>query len=70
VTMEVLPTDDPRSYHVSSAAIKKAWGFVPEHSIEDASRDLVDAFKAGKLPDAMSNPMYYNIKRMQDLRLK
>jgi nucleoside-diphosphate-sugar epimerase len=70
VTMEVLPTDDPRSYHVSSEAIKKAWGFAPEHSIEDASRDLLEAFKAGKLPDAMSNPMYYNIKRMQELKLK
>jgi nucleoside-diphosphate-sugar epimerase len=70
VTMEVMPTDDPRSYHVSSVAIKKAWGFAPEHSIEDASRDLVNAFKAGKLPDAMSNPMYYNIKRMQELSLK
>ena len=70
VAMEVVPTDDPRSYHVSSAAIKKAWGFAPEHSIEDASRDLRDAFAAGKLPDAMSNPMYYNIKRMQELKLK
>lgn len=70
VAMEVVPTDDPRSYHVSSEAIRKAWGFTPEHSIEDASRDLVNAFKAGKLPDAMSNPMYFNIKRMQELKLK
>jgi hypothetical protein len=30
----------------------------------------MNAFKAGKLPDAMSNPMYYNIKRMQELKLK
>ncbi len=51
VTMEYVPTDDPRSYHVSSERIKKAWNFVPTHTIQDAVRDLVGAFRAGKLPD-------------------
>ncbi|MFZ1989358.1 MAG: NAD-dependent epimerase/dehydratase family protein [Alphaproteobacteria bacterium] len=70
VQMDVVPTDDPRSYHVSSDRIRKAWDFVPVKTIEDAVRDLVAAFKAGKLPNAMSNPMYYNIRRMQELKLK
>lgn len=70
VAMEHVPTDDPRSYHVSSARIKKLWGFTPAHSIEDAVRELVHAFQAGTLTDTMKNPMYYNIKRMQELHLK
>lgn len=70
VKMEVVATDDPRSYHVSSEKIRSEWGFVPEHSIEDAVRDLVRAFKEGKLSNPMSNPMYFNIKRMQELELK
>lgn len=70
VTMERVPTDDPRSYHVSSERIKKAWNFTPASTIEDAVRGLVNAFKAGKLKDPMKNPMYYNIKRMQELHLK
>lgn len=70
VAMEYVPTDDPRSYHVSSGLIRKAWDFTPAHSIEDAVRGLVEAFKSGKLRDPMKNPMYYNIKRMQELQLK
>lgn len=59
------PTDDLRSYHISSEKIRNELGFVPKRSIEDAVRDLVAAFKAGKLPDAMSDPKYFNIKTMQ-----
>lgn len=70
VEMEIAPTDDPRSYHVSSEKIRRAWGFVPSRTIEDAVRDLVAAFAAGKLPDAMTDPMYYNIRRMRELNLR
>lgn len=69
VSMDVVPTDDPRSYHVSSERIREAWGFEATHSIEYAARELVEAFKDGRLKDPMNNPMYYNIKRMQDLKL-
>ncbi len=64
------PTDDKRSYQVSSDKIKNELGFVPQHSIEDAVRDLCSAFKAGKLPDPISDKRYYNIKTMQMLEIK
>ena len=70
VSMEYVPTDDPRSYHVSSERIKKAWNFTHSNTIEDAVRGLVESFKSGRLKDPMKNPMYYNIKRMQELHLK
>ena len=70
VTLEVVPTDDPRSYHVSSARIRAELGFEPKRSIEDAVRDLVAAFRDNRLPEAMSHPRYYNIKTMQAIDLR
>ncbi len=64
------PTDDNRSYHVSSEKIKRELGFVAQHSVEDAVRDLVAAFQAGKIPNPMTDNRYYNIKTMQHLKLK
>lgn len=69
VGLEVVATDDNRSYHVSSEKIRRELGFTPEHTIEDAVRGLVEAFRTGKLPDAMNDPIYYNIRRMQELKL-
>ncbi len=69
VAVEVLPTDDPRSYHVSSALIQRELGFQPKHTVEEAVRDLVKAFKDGKLPNAMTDKRYYNIKTMQSIKL-
>ena len=70
VGIEVVPTDDNRSYHVCSDKIREELGFAPTHSVEDAVRDLVAAFAAGKLPDSMTDPRYYNIKTMQLVGLK
>lgn len=62
-------TDDLRSYHISSKKIERDLGFVPRHTIEDAVRDLVTAFKAGLVPDPMDDIHYYNIKMMQSIHL-
>jgi len=70
VDIVVTPTDDNRSYRVSSEKIKKELGFVPQFTIEDAVRDLVEAFEAGKIPDSMTDIIYSNIKTMQDINLK
>jgi nucleoside-diphosphate-sugar epimerase len=69
VAVEVTPTDDLRSYHISSARIAAELGFRPKHTIEDAVRDLTQAFARGDLPDSMSDPKYFNIKKMQQLHL-
>ena len=58
-------SDDKRSYRVDSSKIKRELGFSATHSVEDAIRDLQVAFAAGKVPDALTNPSYYNIKMMQ-----
>jgi len=60
------PTNDLRSYHISSEKIKKELGWAPQRTVRDAIRDLVAAFKAGKVPNALSDPRYFNIKTMQN----
>lgn len=70
VEIEVTPSDDNRSYHVSSDKMRRELKFEPKRTIADAVRGLMDAFKGGKIEDPMNNPLYYNIKRMQDINLK
>ncbi len=62
-------TNDTRSYHISSEKIRRRLGFIAKRTIEDAVVDLVSAFKAGKIPDSMTDIRYYNIKTMQAVDL-
>jgi nucleoside-diphosphate-sugar epimerase len=70
IEIETLPTDDNRSYHVSSEKIKKTLNFTPKHTIKDAIKDLKKAFEEKKLPDSLENSKYFNIKKMQEIKLK
>jgi len=63
-------TDDNRSYHISSEYIKKEIGFEPKHTIEDAVKDLKDAFDQGKIENPFENEKYFNVKLMQNIHLK
>ena len=69
VELCTTPTDDNRSYHISSEKIKKHLGFTARYTIRQAVEDLVQAFKAGDLPDSLENELYFNIRRMQSLKL-
>ena len=70
IEIVTTPTNDNRSYHVSSAKIKRELGFEAKHTIEEAVKDLQDAFKAGKIPNPMDDIRYYNIKTMKAIKLK
>jgi nucleoside-diphosphate-sugar epimerase len=70
VEIVTAPTDDNRSYHISSEKIKHELGFVPKHAIKDAVQDLVAAFRAGKIPNPMTDIRYYNVKTMLAKQLK
>jgi len=70
VEIVTTPSDDLRSYHISSEKIKRVLGFVPNHTIENAVHDLVTAFNCGKLANPMTDIRYYNIKTMQAIDLK
>jgi nucleoside-diphosphate-sugar epimerase len=70
VKLITTPTNDNRSYHVSSEKIARVLGFKAKRTIQDAARDLKNAFEKGLLPDSLTNQMYFNIKRMQNVELK
>jgi nucleoside-diphosphate-sugar epimerase len=70
VRITTVPTDDHRSYHVSSERIRRELGFVAMRSVEDAVRDLRKAFAENRIPDPLTDDRYYNIRRMQRLKLQ
>jgi len=69
VKLVTTPTDDNRSYHICSEKIYNELGFRASHTIRDAVVDLVQAFEADRLPDSLNDEMYFNIRRMQSLKL-
>lgn len=70
IPITTTPTNDNRSYHVSSRKIKEELGFEPKHTIQEAILDLKKAFEAGKLPNSFDDISYYNVKLMQAIKLK
>ena len=70
VKLVKVPSNDNRSYHISSGKIFKKLGFTPRYSVDDAIRELKLAFSKGKLKNSLSNQYYFNIRRMQSLNLK
>ena len=69
VRMVTLPTEDNRSYHISSKKIYDELGFKATRTIRDAVIDIKNAFDQGKLPNSLNDERYFNIKRMQSLNL-
>lgn len=69
VKLVTEPTNDNRSYHISSDKITNELGFTTQYSIKEAVEDLCAAFDDGHLPDAMTASRYFNIKKMQEINL-
>lgn len=70
VNIVTTPSDDHRSYHVSSDKIKRELGFEAKHTLEDAVSDLLAAFKAGKISNSFEDDKFFNIKTMQKINLE
>ena len=69
VSLITTPTNDNRSYHISSEKINEAINFKTKHSIEDAVLGLKNAFEEKKLIDPLENKLYFNIKTMQSIKM-
>lgn len=59
----VTPSNDPRSYRLSSKKLL-ATGFTPKFTVADAVNDIIAAVRDGRLKD---EDVYYNIKTMKKL---
>ena len=69
VTLKTIPTNDNRSYHISSKKIKDVLGFDNNFTISSAVQDLVDGFKNKLFTDSLHNEKYFNIKTMNKIKL-
>jgi nucleoside-diphosphate-sugar epimerase len=58
------PTEDRRSYAISGALIKHDLGWPPVHSIKSAIATLIGALLDGRVPNAMTSDVYYNVRRI------
>jgi nucleoside-diphosphate-sugar epimerase len=67
VEIVTSPTDDIRSYHINSDKIRRVLGYQPRHTIEDAVRELCQAFRSGKLPNSFDDDAYFNVRRLKRL---
>ena len=63
--LKVTETNDPRSYMVNSDKIRRVLGFTPDYTIDEAIYELRIALLDGRLPNALTDPIYYNIQQMQ-----
>ncbi|MCG3175106.1 MAG: GDP-L-fucose synthase [Candidatus Omnitrophica bacterium] len=61
-----IPTDDKRSYHISSERIRRELGYVASRPIGEAVRALAAAFRSGLVKDALDNPLYYNARALKE----
>jgi len=65
IEVETTPSNDLRSYHVSSEKIKRELGWTPKRTVEDAIVGLCRAFKDGKIPNSLTDTNYVNVKTVQ-----
>jgi nucleoside-diphosphate-sugar epimerase len=70
IKIKITETNDNRSYHISSQKIKSFLGFEAKFNIEQAIIDLKEAFKNNKLKNTLRNIEYFNIKKMQSIKLE
>ena len=65
IRIETSPSNDLRSYHVSSKKIARVLGFRLRRTIQGAVRDLCHAFKAGRFPNSLTDDRYYNVRALK-----
>jgi len=63
VEIVVTPSNDPRSYRLSSKKLTDT-GFAPKYCVEDAIKEVISVFRAGRLK---MEDRYFNIKTMKAL---
>ena len=65
-----VPSNDNRSYHISSSKIHDLLGFKNNFTIIDAIKDLKFAFEKKIIINSFEDINFFNIKKMQNINLK
>lgn len=64
------PTNDKRSYSLCSDKIRNVVGFAPKYHLEDAVKELKEAYRDGRIVNPLTNPRYYNVQWLKQIGLK
>jgi len=70
IQIEKTSSDDNRSYHINSDKIFEKLKFKPKYSIEHAVKELCNKFKNDLIKDSFEDDIYFNVKRLQRLKIK
>ena len=62
-------SNDNRSYHINSDKIFQVLEYRATKSVEDAVKELCLKFREKVFRNPLENDLYYNIKRMKNLRV-
>jgi nucleoside-diphosphate-sugar epimerase len=62
--IDTVPTDDPRSYHLSADLACRELGFEPQHDLVTAVRELREAYGSGRVSDSRAD-VYRNVAWMK-----
>jgi nucleoside-diphosphate-sugar epimerase len=68
IPIVTTPSNDTRSYRITSSKVSAKLGFEPKRTIEDAVRDLCKAFKEGRLPNSLTDERYFNVRMLKNNR--
>ncbi|MGB5809419.1 MAG: NAD-dependent epimerase/dehydratase family protein [Polyangiales bacterium] len=64
IPIDTVPSNDPRSYHLSAARAREELGFEPQRDLVFAVRELQRAYASGAVPDSQSS-IYRNVVWMK-----
>ena len=70
ITKEIIESNDNRSYHISSKKILDKLNFLPKKNISNAVLDLIYKFEKKIFSDPLNNSNYFNVKKMNEIKLK
>jgi nucleoside-diphosphate-sugar epimerase len=70
ITLEIVKSNDNRSYHINSDKIKNKIKFRPKYSIDYAVNELCNEFKKNKLKNVFNKNIFYNVKTVMKLNAK
>jgi nucleoside-diphosphate-sugar epimerase len=70
IAIEISSSDDPRSYHINSDKIKNTLNFSTMFTVEDAIRDICNAFSKNLFEDSLENINYFNVKKVKSLNVE
>ena len=70
IPIEILETNDNRSYHINSDKAKKILDYTPRLTVEDAVLELCNCFKKNMFVNSLDDKKYFNVKRLKELNAK